>query len=152
MDIEKLNKIKFPNWILVLSFLSGVIAPAFLFIFLYDKELFISLDFWKLLLFGLSIALCAWIANTLSVITGYSIIHGRQFGNVNESTFLLFARLGNIYCGILFLTLIISTSITNKFNGFKECFVFALTFQVVIIIQTILFELIDKFITNRLKK
>ena len=151
MDIEQLNKIKIPNWILVLSFFSGVIAPAFLFIFLYNRTLFITLDFWKLFLLGISIALSVWIATTSSILAGYSLVHGRQFKDENESTFILFARLGNVFCGLTFLTLIVLTRITQEIEGVKECILLLLKIQVGTIIFMAVAELIDKM-KNKPKK
>ena len=56
MDLQNIEKINFSIAANVAVGLAGLVVPGFLLIFVYDSQLFIQLDFWKL--FVLSVSAC----------------------------------------------------------------------------------------------
>lgn len=105
---EQLLKIKPTYAITILFVICGAIAPSYLFLFIYSRNLFMSLDLIRLTIIAISICSPIFIFNTLLVII--IILGDKKEPSMHDEKFQN-ARLDSIYFGSILTVFSFGTSI-----------------------------------------
>ena len=64
-----LHKIRPLTYITIIFIANALICPGFMFIYFFNKQFFINIDTFKLVLMGICITMPLWVVNSLLILT-----------------------------------------------------------------------------------
>lgn len=135
-----LNDIPNFTWRLFIAFLSFAIAPGLIIIYIYNKELFLEIDFLKIISLSLSISLPVCLFNYMLCLIAFRQKKFIEWKPEEQSNFAL---LPILLSAIPFYLLIIIKFLFIDIE-FKLSFILLLVFEFVLITVTIVFNRIAK--------